>query len=66
MKITKIKLTTLTYVELLRGYAELKDKYNFTMTLKEARAYGQFSHKDLISIIYSICKSENTEFLPLV
>lgn len=66
MKSSRISLTSLTYTELLRGYAELNEMSDFISTLKDAAAYGHMSHKNLIEIIHSVSMSNNMQFLPLV
>lgn len=66
MKIAHLTPSSLTYTELLRGYAELKDNSNFMNTLKETIENSNLSLENILSIVQSICSTEKTDLLYLV
>lgn len=65
MRIAQITPNSNTYTCLLRGYVESNELGHFKKCLSNTSFY-EFNLKQIISIIYSICISENIELLPLV
>lgn len=65
MRIAHIKPSANTYTALLRGYVESNNLEQFKSTLKHA-ANRELNVKQIVSILHSVCLSENLELLPLV
>lgn len=65
MRIAHIVPSSRTYTALLRGCAEAGDTDQFRTAVNLA-ANREFTSRQLISILHSVCLSENVQLLPLV